>query len=259
MNRAIGDIIIIGLQPWDIKIGSNCKNIAIEFAKHNRVFYVNTPLDRRTIWKEKHEPEVQKRLRIKAGLEPAVEKVSDNLWVFYSDCILESINWVRPHALFRIINAVNNKRFATSIKKLVSKFNIQSFTLFNDNSIYLGFHQKELLNPSHYIYYIRDNLTKTKYWGYHASRMEHLLIRKADIVVANSIYYTQYARLHNAKSYMIGQGCDFLAFDSPGPEPVEFNHVKRPIIGYVGHVSSRRLDLSLLESLVKNQPNRDNS
>jgi len=25
------DIVIVGLQPWDIEIGSNCKNIAIEF------------------------------------------------------------------------------------------------------------------------------------------------------------------------------------------------------------------------------------
>ena len=30
------DIIIVGIQPWDIEIGSNCKNIALEFAKDNR-------------------------------------------------------------------------------------------------------------------------------------------------------------------------------------------------------------------------------
>jgi hypothetical protein len=35
------DIIVTGLQPWDVEIGSNCKNIAIEFAKNNRVLYVN--------------------------------------------------------------------------------------------------------------------------------------------------------------------------------------------------------------------------
>lgn len=45
------DIIVVGQQPWDVEIGSNCKNIATEFAKHNRVLYVNSPLDRITFFK----------------------------------------------------------------------------------------------------------------------------------------------------------------------------------------------------------------
>jgi teichuronic acid biosynthesis glycosyltransferase TuaH len=31
-----GDIIIIGIQPWDMEIGENCKNIAIDFHCFNR-------------------------------------------------------------------------------------------------------------------------------------------------------------------------------------------------------------------------------
>ncbi len=27
------DIIVVGQQPWDVSIGSNCKNIAMEFSK----------------------------------------------------------------------------------------------------------------------------------------------------------------------------------------------------------------------------------
>ena len=30
------DIVVLGIQAWDIEIGSNCKNIATEFAKNNR-------------------------------------------------------------------------------------------------------------------------------------------------------------------------------------------------------------------------------
>jgi len=50
------DIIVTGLQPWDIDIGSNCKNIALEFARHNRVLYVNSPLDRMTFLCKKNDP-----------------------------------------------------------------------------------------------------------------------------------------------------------------------------------------------------------
>ena len=40
------DIIVVGIQAWDIEIGSNCKNIALEFSKNNRVIYVNPPMVR---------------------------------------------------------------------------------------------------------------------------------------------------------------------------------------------------------------------
>ena len=39
------DIIVVGVQPWDIEIGSNCKNIAHEFSKHNRVFVCKSTIE----------------------------------------------------------------------------------------------------------------------------------------------------------------------------------------------------------------------
>jgi len=55
------DIIVVGQQPWDVEIGSNCKNLAIEFSKNNRVLYVNSPLDRAVYLKNKHEAKVKKK------------------------------------------------------------------------------------------------------------------------------------------------------------------------------------------------------
>ena len=57
------DFIIIGLQALDSRIGSNCINIAQEIALHNRVLYVNYPLDRGTIRREKNDPLIQKRIQ----------------------------------------------------------------------------------------------------------------------------------------------------------------------------------------------------
>jgi len=39
------DIIVVGQQPWDPKLAAIAKTIALEFSKHNRVLYVNSPLD----------------------------------------------------------------------------------------------------------------------------------------------------------------------------------------------------------------------
>jgi hypothetical protein len=43
------DIIVVGLQPYDSAIGSNCINIAEEFAINNRVLYVNYAFDRASL------------------------------------------------------------------------------------------------------------------------------------------------------------------------------------------------------------------
>ena len=61
------DFIIIGLQALDSRIGSNCINIAEEIARHNRVLYVNYPLDRLTLIRERKDPLIQKRKRICKG------------------------------------------------------------------------------------------------------------------------------------------------------------------------------------------------
>ena len=43
------NFIFTGLQPWDISIGSNAKDIAQEVAKQNKVLYINTPLDKKHV------------------------------------------------------------------------------------------------------------------------------------------------------------------------------------------------------------------
>ena len=50
------DIIMVGLAALDSRIGSNVINLAQVFSKHNRVLYVNYPLDRLTLFRERKDP-----------------------------------------------------------------------------------------------------------------------------------------------------------------------------------------------------------
>ena len=55
------DIVIVSIQPWDLEIAGNSKNLALEFARNNRVLFVNYALDRITRFKEKPQsPKPQK-------------------------------------------------------------------------------------------------------------------------------------------------------------------------------------------------------
>ena len=248
------DIVIVGIQPWDIEIGSNCKNIALEFAKNNRVLYVNPPMDRITRIKHKNKQSVQKRIKIAKGELSDIEIIENNIWNLYPKTIVESINWISSHPFYKILNKRNSELFANNIKTAIQSLGFKNYILFNDSSMFLGLHLKNTLKPKLYTYYVRDNLVKVPYWRKHGERLEPELIETADLVVNNSEYYTEYSSEFNNNSIMVGQGCDVSMFNDLENEiksAEEFENIPSPIIGYVGSLTTLRLDIELLEFIAK--------
>ncbi len=249
------DIIIVGQQAWDIEIGSNCKNIALELSKYNRVMYVNPPLDRITKFKNSNDPKVKLRVAIIQGKVTNIYKIQDNLWVIYPNILIESINWIRSHKLFSYLNMINNKRFASSIQTAINYLGFKQYYLFNDSDIFRSFHLKELLKPILSIYYSRDNLIATDYWKRHGEVIEPLLIEKSDLCVSNSEYLKNYCKKYNHNSFYVGQGCDLDLFKESNLEiPFDLKSIVSPIIGYVGAITVSRLNINLISSIAKELP-----
>lgn len=247
------DIVIIGQQDWDIEIGSNCKNIALELSKNNRVLYINNPLDRRTIFQRRNESKIQKRLTLlKNG--NYIEEISKNLWNLYPATVLESINWIHFKPLYNFFNKINNRRFAKAIEMCIAKLGFKNYILFNDNLISRAFYLDEWLKPSLKIYYLRDNLKDVSYFK-NAMVEQEKLIHKWDMTFANSDYLADYAKAFNKRSHMVGQGCDLSIFQDENIEVAqELLALSQPIIGYTGFLTGLRLDVDLLEYLAKERP-----
>lgn len=245
------DIVIVGQQAWDVEIGSNCKNIALELSKYNRVLYVNSPLDRITKIRSYKDFKIRKRINVIQGREVGLLKIRENLWVFYPDVLIESINWIRVNSIFSYLNKINNKKFAMAIQKPIIKLQFTNFLLFNDNDIFRSFHLKELLKPIISIYYLRDNMIATSYWKRHGKVLEPKLIKKSDIVFSNSEYLRKYSQKYNENSYFVGQGCELELIDNTDISiiPNDLKDISYPIIGYIGALTSLRLDLALIFSL----------
>lgn len=251
------DIVIVGIQAWDIEIGSNCKNIALEMSRYNRVLYVNSPLDRISKFKERKTEKIKKRLRIKSGKEDDLVNIDKNLWTLYPKTTIESINWIGSKGIFDFVNRMNGKKFTNDIKIAIETLGFKDFILFNDSSMFLGQYLKELLQPKIYVYYMRDYLTKNPYWKKHGVRLEPKLIKNADLVVNNSTLYAEYGSQFNKHSYMVGQGCDTSLFNDLERNIVaskDFEGLAKPIIGYVGFLSSRRLSIEIIEHLAITKP-----
>ena len=251
------DIIVVGLQPWEGEIGSNCKNIAIEFAKHNRVLYVNYPLDRISIKRDSKNALVAKRIDIINNKKENLIHVQNNIWEFNPTCILESINWIPYTFLFRIGNKINNWKFASEIKKAITKLDFKNYILFNDSDMFRSYHLPEMLKPVLSVYYSRDNLMSVAYWYKHGHLLEPELVAKSNVVTANSTYLTDIAKQHNSNSFYVGQGCETEAFDMDiiTHIPNDIENIKLPIIGYIGALYKQRLDLDLIEHIAKIKQN----
>jgi len=249
------DIVVVGLQPWDVEIGSNCKNIAIEFSKQNRVLYVNSPLDRITLLRNRDDAKIRKRIEVINQKADSLVKISDNLWNCFPDKIAESINWIKNEKIFDIFNRLNNRRFAVSIKKAINTLGFKDILLFNDNDIFRSFYLKDILKPSKSIYYSRDFLLSVDYWKHHGKKLEPMLIAKSDVCVANSTYLADYCKKYNTNSFYVGQGCELDIFtDFAGSVPEDISKISQPVIGYVGALQSIRLDIDLLMNIAAKKP-----
>jgi teichuronic acid biosynthesis glycosyltransferase TuaH len=242
--------------PWDVAIGSNPKDMAAQFIRHNRVLYVNQPLDRITGIRERHTPATQKRRRIIAGKEPGLVPLQENLWTLYPPVLTESINWVKPGFWFKNFNRYNARLFCKEILKAADSLNFSDFILINDSLMFTGLHLTEMLQPSLNAYYIRDNLVSQPYFARHGSQTEPEVIAKSDLVLANSTYLADYARQSNPYAYYVGQGCELSLFDPEKTQelPPDLQKIPSPRIGYVGFLTAMRLDIGLLAFLAKSRP-----
>ena len=244
------DIVIIGLQPWNISLGSNCIDIAKVFSRFCRVLFVNRATDQRS--ELVNYLKGIKSLRFKPKINQfQLVNVQDNIWVLDTGIVLTSINLFKGK-LYKFLLRRNNQKFASQIKRGITQLGFKDVILFNDNDFFNGQFLKEDLAPQLYIYYLRDYLIEQSYFMRNGKLMEQALIRKADYVFTNSTYLNNYAKQYNSSSVYVGQGTNLNIehADQIYKRPLELEGINTPIIGYVGNLVTLRLDLELLENVV---------
>lgn len=249
------DIVVISQQSWDTDLGSNCKDLAFELSKYNRVLYVNSPVDRISLIRRRLNPSLDRRLTIVGSRGNNLFKIKRGLWNLHPSCIVESINWIDNPKVFNFFNKRNNSKFSDSIKDALNTLGFKNFLLLNDSEIFKAFYLVEYLKPRLSIYYSRDNMLAVTYWKKHGSRLEPELIKKSDLCFTNSEYLAHYCRNYNADTFNVGQGFrieDFIA--SPKERPSALQPIERKIIGYVGALNGSRLDIDIISKIALSFP-----
>ncbi|MEA5141214.1 glycosyltransferase [Arcicella rigui] len=258
MSEKIEAYIVIAQQEWALNLGSNARNLAVEFSKTKPVLYVNPAIDLKSILTQTKTSHGKKRLALALGFGENTVKVADNLWVHTPSTISYSISWLKNISLYDTFNERNGKGFFDSLKKAIKElgWQAQKTVVLNDSQMFTGLFTKKYFAPLLSFYYIRDNLIEHPYFKFHGTRVEPETIELADAVFANSAYLADYARNHNAISLDIGQGCetDIYQADFTYTEPEDLAKIPHPRIGYVGFLTAERLDIKLLEEVAETNP-----
>lgn len=253
MNIAVKNrnFIFTGLQPWHIRIGSNAKNIATEISRHNRVLYINTPLDYKTYLKKDTEPENVYRRDVIDRKKPFLNKINENLYILDIPFAIFPVNTFPDGAIFDFFNRVNNRRIYSFVNKIKHQLGFDNHILFIDNDIYRSRYASEFLESCFTIYYRRDNL-RSRYWAKHAPRLEKHICVKSDIVLTNSAELSEFPAEFCPSTFCVGQGVDLTDYSEEKkygiPEDMK-QLISKPIIGYSGFLTSKRLDTDLIQNL----------
>jgi len=250
------DFVFTGLQPWDIATGSNAIDIAKKVAEQNRVLYVNCPLDIMSVSQNLSLLENKKRVDTIWGKKKPLRKITESLWVLDLPFAVWPVNKLPDGAVFDFFNKLNNKKIFKYTNKVIFKLGFKDIIHFIDNDIYRSFFSKEYLKPTLSVYYRRDNLLSIDFWKKHACRLEPLLISKSDLVVCNSPQLAEFAKKYNPCSHNVGQGLDLSLYDKSSNQtvPKDLVIIPEPRIGYIGNITSMRLDADLIYQLANSKP-----
>lgn len=256
------DIVVFTVLPWLVETGSNSRNIAKELSKMgHRVLFVDPPLDRNTLKREAHLPDTQRKQAVLLGKQKGLRPAEGwpNIWLYDTDVVLESINWLPDGPVYDWLLKRNAKKLASSTYKAMQELGFQDAIVLVDSDALRCCFVRDYLPCKSYLYYTRDFLQGVPYWQRHASRLEPVHMAKASAVVANSEFLREWAGQHTPHAYYIGQGCDVSAFDPDAlhPRPDDVPQNGRPVIMYTGYHTTLRLDLDLLIGLARITPEWD--
>lgn len=256
------DLIIFSLSRWDAPYSSPSFSLAKEFAKNNRVFYIDHPFSLKDFLRNYNKPAVQSRkdaLLWGKNVYTKSEKFPEGL-TMVSPRITLPINFLPEGALYNYLSRVNDKIVFDVIRQVIRDFNVKKFIFFNAFDPYFCRDFPADIRPVKKVYQSMDDLTQVPYTAKHGTRLEADIIRKFDITLTTSRELRRLKLKHSDHVYLHPNAADFSSFSralsEKFPRPEELKRAEgKKIIGYTGNIESR-IDYQLLKAIIEYHPDK---
>lgn len=250
------DIIIFSLSRWDAPISSPSFSLAKEFARNNRVFYIDHPFSIKDFFSEYRTPRVQKRreaLLLGRNIYTKGEGLPENLTMVTSKATLP-INFLPPGFLYSTIGKWNDHIVFNTIRQIIKDYQLSTFIFFNAFDPFFCRQFPADIKPIKKIYQSMDDISQAEYTGRHGARLEEEIIRNYDITLTTSHELRRLKSKFSDHVYYHPNAADFSNFkralSEKFPRPVELAPAEgKKIIGYTGNIETR-IDYQLLKEVI---------
>ncbi len=254
------DLIILGLARWDNTLNSSTLSIAKEFAKNQRVFYIDKPFSFKDVLKlKKIDPNSTRKDAILFGKNIYHEVAIDGIkFTSVTPRMSLPINFIPDGKFYDWMAVYNNGLVADVLKKVIKDYGIKRYVFFNSFlPTYYNVIPKNCLQPLLKIYRSSDDISQEGYIAKHGIRMEKIAVEQSDLVVASSFSLCKNLAKYGKQVFRIANAADPNLFYIPSPKPPkpkEITHLKGKLIMFTGKLSKLRIDYQLLYEIATNHP-----
>jgi glycosyltransferase involved in cell wall biosynthesis len=250
------DIIIFSLSRWDAPYSSPSFSLAKEFAKNNRVFYIDHPFSIKDFLSAYKTPQVQKRKQALLNGKSIYTKAAglpENL-TMVTTRITFPVNFLPAGYLYNTLSRRNDEILFNTIRQIIKDFNVKDFIYLNAFDPYFGRDFPEDIKPLKKVYQSMDDLTQVAYTAKHGTRLEAEIIQKFDVTLTTSRELQRLKSAYSEQVFFHPNAADSTIFEKAltenFPMPQELLPAKgKKIIGYTGNIESR-IDYDLLKKVI---------
>ncbi|HCL7538620.1 TPA: glycosyltransferase, partial [Escherichia coli] len=241
------DIVLLSTADWDNPFWTNKQHVAVELSRLGyKVFYIDSLGLRAPSLNKKDLTRAIKRI---FKMFKAPRHVRENLWV-WSPVTL-------PWNKYKLIRSFNRLYLKGMIGFWTKHLKFRDKVLWTYNPL-----TKRLLNLKDYSYVVYHCVDEIKAQpGMPVSILEESeneLIVNSDIVFVTAPKLYESRKLLNDRTYYHSNVADFNHFNTSITEgyerPKDLKNIEGPILGFIGAISSYKVNFELLSSLAKSRP-----
>jgi teichuronic acid biosynthesis glycosyltransferase TuaH len=253
MNRNV-DIICLTLSRWDDEISSPSLSLAKEFAKNNRVFYIDHPFSWKDYFTYRKTEAIQNRkeaLLEGKNIYTNPPALPENITIVNSRLTLP-INFLPEGKIYEQLSRYNDKIVLNTIRQLIKDFQLKDFIYINFFDPYFVRKLPADIKPLRTVYQCMDDISQVDYSKRHGEKLEAEIVSNFDYTLCTSKELTRLMSAHSPNAHFHPNAADINIFRKANtevfPKPEELKNYDQKIIGYTGSIEYRT-DFELLKKV----------
>ncbi len=248
------DIICISVMDWDWPFPTSRHNLMREFARSNRVLFVDPPLNylsdyRATLF------DGEQRAKLGRSLSGKVIERELNLYSFTPPPVVPFNRLPRP--FLQPVLKSNGVLFRQAVRSAARHLGMYKPILWISFNPYFGEAVCGSLDEQLVLYHCTDEVARFPGYSPEIVEIERRLMQRSDIVITTSKVLYETKQVHNPNTHFVPNGANFKLFqqalDKSWPLPPDLAAIPQPRVGFVGQIEFR-LDVNLLIKVARSRP-----